>query len=72
MHPKLKFLSRSIAGFFKRSRSPQLATSAVNKKPRHSPIPEAERLDRLRNPSKYLGTDSKQLPGPPGPENRTS
>jgi hypothetical protein len=45
---------------------------AINKMPRRSAALEAERLDRLRNPSKYLGIDSNQLPGPVGPENRAS
>jgi hypothetical protein len=67
---KLRFL-QTLLGFFKQKR-PTFAAMPVDRKPRRSSASEAERLDRLRNPSKYLGMDSDQLPGPAGPENRSS
>ena len=69
---KLKFICDTITAWFQQGWRNLFTTTAANHKPRRSSGREAERLDRLRNPSKYLGNDSGQLPGPVGPENRAS
>ena len=55
---ELKFIGRAIAGLFKQAwRRLQFGGSAVTQKWRRMPLNplETERLDRLRNPSKYRG-----------------